>query len=647
MEMQGNCRSRMAAPSGRTSFREFGIGLAGLAILGGLLFGVAETHAAGKYDNMELLKGHLPPGILNCRDRAIRILYAQEVAGLWDDFGRVTYRMASEINGYYDDVIVKPESRRLEPAWYLLREQLNYRHGFNTTIPDPQDGVSQIRAFDEGIRYFYTYVRGRGTDGTKLGIENHFIHSLAYAALTEVIHYDTEEDRCAKRVAATCLEYKPSLSTEAAQAAAKEYLDSDWVGKLDVLMRLGRALQQMGNGSIESRDPHDPYNRKLAAAWAAYYLSEHYWNLYEPETALSEQHGGKHLGKWVTDLIGIPLIDAIGYSLTPFKGQPRMSFGISHGVKIRDNVGYTERRYFERQRQASADSDEWFLGIAEELAGIRERMHALRTVNNEVPATREERRRSFRELAPDTFVRVLTVPQGHVGDFRSNDGLFGNVALTFTRDSDSDLVTTFFWPNRVGITYTVRGLLSVDGRGLGEPARGLAFGDTRGRREEHDRNVKSQRFREMRWTNGEQGRLRVQRTFRGYEILVRKRDLSLRSASVHSSLRSPQPPPPAPVRTGGNISPATKIRDVPPVYPPAAAAARLQGVVILEAVIDPSGRVADVKVVRSVPLLDEAAITAVRQWEYTPTLLSGVPVPVVLTVPVIFKLPKRSEAYPP
>jgi protein TonB len=74
------------------------------------------------------------------------------------------------------------------------------------------------------------------------------------------------------------------------------------------------------------------------------------------------------------------------------------------------------------------------------------------------------------------------------------------------------------------------------------------------------------------------------------------------------------------------------------VYPPVAQAARVQGVVILEAVIGPSGRVTDVKVLRSVPLLDDAAIEAVRQWVYTPTLLNGVPIPVIMTVTVNFTM---------
>ena len=101
----------------------------------------------------------------------------------------------------------------------------------------------------------------------------------------------------------------------------------------------------------------------------------------------------------------------------------------------------------------------------------------------------------------------------------------------------------------------------------------------------------------------------------------------------------PPPPPPAePVRVGGNIQAPTKITDVPPSYPPVAQAARVSGVVILEAVIGPDGRVTDVQILRSVALLDEAAVEAVRQWVYTPTMLNGVPVPVIMTVTVNFQL---------
>ena len=94
----------------------------------------------------------------------------------------------------------------------------------------------------------------------------------------------------------------------------------------------------------------------------------------------------------------------------------------------------------------------------------------------------------------------------------------------------------------------------------------------------------------------------------------------------------------APLRVGGDIKEPTKIKDVKPVYPADALAAGVQGVVILEAVIAPSGYVSDARVLRSVPGLDQAAIDSVRQWEFTPTLRNGVPVSVIMTVTVNFTL---------
>jgi protein TonB len=80
------------------------------------------------------------------------------------------------------------------------------------------------------------------------------------------------------------------------------------------------------------------------------------------------------------------------------------------------------------------------------------------------------------------------------------------------------------------------------------------------------------------------------------------------------------------------------VKDVPPVYPPDALAARIGGVVILEVIIDTEGHVDDAKVLRSVPVLDNAALEAVRQWEFTPTELNGMPVPVIMTVTVNFSM---------
>ena len=72
--------------------------------------------------------------------------------------------------------------------------------------------------------------------------------------------------------------------------------------------------------------------------------------------------------------------------------------------------------------------------------------------------------------------------------------------------------------------------------------------------------------------------------------------------------------------------------------PDIAKQARVQGIVILEAIIDPQGNVTNVRVLRSIPLLDQSAIDAVKQWKYEPTLLNGVPVPIVMTVTVNFAL---------
>jgi periplasmic protein TonB len=100
----------------------------------------------------------------------------------------------------------------------------------------------------------------------------------------------------------------------------------------------------------------------------------------------------------------------------------------------------------------------------------------------------------------------------------------------------------------------------------------------------------------------------------------------------------PPPPPDAPIPVGGDIKRPAKVRDVTPVYPAIAQAARVEGFVIIEAIIGPDGRVRDAKVLRSIQLLDQAALEAVRQWEFTPTLLNGVPVPIIMTVTVNFKL---------
>ncbi|HSF18254.1 MAG TPA: TonB family protein [Vicinamibacteria bacterium] len=100
----------------------------------------------------------------------------------------------------------------------------------------------------------------------------------------------------------------------------------------------------------------------------------------------------------------------------------------------------------------------------------------------------------------------------------------------------------------------------------------------------------------------------------------------------------PGAPAAEPIRVGGEIAPPKKLKDVRPEYPTTARAARVEGVVILEAVIDSRGVVTDVRVLQSVPLLDEAAVEAVKQWRYEATRLNGISVPVVMTVTLNFGL---------
>jgi protein TonB len=103
----------------------------------------------------------------------------------------------------------------------------------------------------------------------------------------------------------------------------------------------------------------------------------------------------------------------------------------------------------------------------------------------------------------------------------------------------------------------------------------------------------------------------------------------------------PPPDPPAtqhPLRVGGVVRPPTRVTYVAPVYPPLAIASKVEGVVILDAVIDEQGVVREVRILRAHPLLRDAAVHAVTQWRFTPTLLNEKPVPVAMTVTVAFTL---------
>lgn len=109
----------------------------------------------------------------------------------------------------------------------------------------------------------------------------------------------------------------------------------------------------------------------------------------------------------------------------------------------------------------------------------------------------------------------------------------------------------------------------------------------------------------------------------------------------------PPPPPPsapeavAPVRVGGAIQAPSLVKRVEPIYPQIAMTAQVTGTVILEAVVSATGEVESVRVLRSIKLLDQAAIDAVEQWRYAPLELNGIRTPFVLTVTLNFSIARR------
>jgi len=98
------------------------------------------------------------------------------------------------------------------------------------------------------------------------------------------------------------------------------------------------------------------------------------------------------------------------------------------------------------------------------------------------------------------------------------------------------------------------------------------------------------------------------------------------------------PPPVVPVRVGGRVREPRRVVVVPPVYPEVAAKARIQGTVVIEATINERGRVVNVNLLQGAPLFTDAALEAVKKWVYTPTLVNGIPTPVIMTVTVHFRL---------
>ena len=92
------------------------------------------------------------------------------------------------------------------------------------------------------------------------------------------------------------------------------------------------------------------------------------------------------------------------------------------------------------------------------------------------------------------------------------------------------------------------------------------------------------------------------------------------------------------LKVGGAVKTPKRLVGGSATYPQDAINAKVQGVVVLDVLVDADGVPSDVQVVQSIPMLDAAAIDAVRKWRYEPTLMNGKPVPVAMTVSVNFSL---------
>lgn len=102
--------------------------------------------------------------------------------------------------------------------------------------------------------------------------------------------------------------------------------------------------------------------------------------------------------------------------------------------------------------------------------------------------------------------------------------------------------------------------------------------------------------------------------------------------------KAPAPAPAKRIRVAARVAEANLVHDVPPQYPPEAGQARIQGTVVLMAVIGTDGTVKDVQVESGLPILAQAAINAVKQWRYRPYLIDGEPVEVDSRITINFTL---------
>jgi TonB family protein len=126
------------------------------------------------------------------------------------------------------------------------------------------------------------------------------------------------------------------------------------------------------------------------------------------------------------------------------------------------------------------------------------------------------------------------------------------------------------------------------------------------------------------------------------QFYVRRSSALQRDAEIQKPrpiLPEGEPDPNGVYRVGGALKPP--VREGVAQYPEAAIAAQVEGAVVTEIVVDPTGAVVDAQIVRSIPELDEAALRAVRKWRFEPTVVNGKPVPVRMTTTVNFTLPVR------
>jgi periplasmic protein TonB len=110
------------------------------------------------------------------------------------------------------------------------------------------------------------------------------------------------------------------------------------------------------------------------------------------------------------------------------------------------------------------------------------------------------------------------------------------------------------------------------------------------------------------------------------------------TSSAAVPVKTFDPPPVKRIRVASRVVEANLIRDVAPQYPPEAGRARIEGTVVLLAVIGTDGSVKDVRVENGLPILAQAAINAVKQWRYKPYMINGEPVEVDSRITINFTL---------